>query len=63
MKVLSNCGSEVSELIDSHHFSKKEIYDFVLLGTYVGGKYGDASDEWVCLTIVLIEKKLLRNCL
>ena len=48
MKILDDCGSNYFELFGDDNFDKKAIYNFVFLGTYIGDKYGDSSDEWVC---------------
>ena len=36
MKILNDCCSDYSYLFGDDNFGKKVIYDFLLLGTYVG---------------------------
>ena len=50
MKFLDDCSSGYFELFGDDNFSEKAIYDFVFLGTYIGGKYGDSGDECVCIS-------------
>ena len=51
---MDDCGSHYSELFSSDNFGKKANYDFVFLGTYIGGKYG----EWVCINEYFIQEEI-----
>ena len=50
MKILYDCGSGYFELFGDDNYGKKVIYDFLFLDTYIGGKYGDSSNEWNCIS-------------
>ena len=41
------------------HFDKNANYDFVFLGTYVGSKYGDFRDEWLCMNKYFDPKEII----
>ena len=54
-----NCGSGILELFGDDHFDKNANYDFVFLGTYVGSKYGNSCDEWLCMNKYFDPKEII----
>ena len=61
LKFFGSCGSGDSKLFGSDNFGKKDNYDFVFLGTYVGNKYGDSTDVWVCMNKYFDQEEIVEK--
>lgn len=61
VKFFGNSGSGVFELCSGDHFGKRDYYDFIFLGTYVGDTYGEYGDEWVYINDYFDQEEIVEK--